>query len=142
MKITGKNLFLEFNGVVWSINSITTDAVFREFEYSDKADTVDVTAGAAGSKTFLTTLSEGDASFKGVFETASIQGSVSATMVPKTYGTLRFGNRGSSTGAQKGVIMAHLIEYKEKIQYDKEVGIDVKFKFDGAWISDPRTATW
>lgn len=141
-KIRGKDLYLNFGGVTLAspYGSGNETEMYRKFDYDTEAEMIDVSAGSLSNKKFITGLRSGTGKLEFLVETTDT--AIRAAVVEGSYGTLTWGERGTATGAPKGSVMAYVSKFSESIEYDSEVAMTVEFQFSGAFISDPRSATW
>lgn len=121
--ITGKNLYLSFNGTV-------LDTDYRSFGPSEEIGIVDQSAGADGNRTYLTELKDGTSS-----ATIVIQAGDTTTwgaVVVGTEGTLEWGEEGTAVGKPKHTVNAIVTGRDKSIEYADLLVADISFQFSGA----------
>ena len=119
---TGSGLYLLFNGT-----ALNTD--YRAFGSNEEIGTVDQSAGADTSRTYLTILKDGTAS-----ATIVIQSEDTTTWgaVDKgTEGTLEWGDEGTTAGKPRSYVNAIVTGRNKSRQYADLTVADISWQFSG-----------
>ena len=120
--ITGKNLYLAFNGTV-------LDTDYRSFAPNEEIGIVDQSAGSDAARTYLTTLEDGTAT-----ATIVIQSDDTTTWgaVDKgAEGTLEWGEEGTTAGNMRHYVNAIVTGRNRSMSFDDLVVGDLSFQFSG-----------
>lgn len=124
--MTGSASYITFKGT-----AITPD--FREWKESEQMNVVDASAGADADKTWLTTLMEGEASFKGLYQGGTSATDIYNLCVKGASGTLVIGIEGTASGKPKKTINTAIVTKRERtVKYDDVVELAIDFKFSAA----------
>lgn len=127
---SGMNLYVAFGNTP---ANLSTD--FRSFEETETKDTVEATAGADASKTYIALTKDGTASFSGLYITAGAGTTVWAALAPGTEGSLIWAEEGTAAIANYHWVNAICTERSKSIPYDGVIEINASFQFNGA-VSD------
>ena len=120
--VTGKNLFLSFAGTV-------LDTDYRSFSVSEEGGSVDESAGSDTRRTYLTTLTDGNASATVVFQS---DGTVLYDAVaPLTEGTLVYALEGSAAGERHTDVKSFVTSREISMEYADLMVVDLEFQFNG-----------
>ena len=119
---TGSALYVEFDGTDISGN-------FREFKKSGEMGLVDASAGADTDVTYLTTLRDGTASLKALFQTGG--DAVRSLLVEGAEGTLIVGPLGNTSGLVKYSRNAIIKKAEDTIPYKDVIEYSIDFQFSG-----------
>jgi hypothetical protein len=119
-KMTGKNLYVAFNGIDLS-------AEYRSFDPGDEIELVDKSSGTEGARTYLTTLADGEASYAGLFVgTAPYE-----ALKPGTEGTLEWGPEGTAVGKERNHVNAIVRSRNRTFPYAGLVELKATFQYSG-----------
>ena len=125
--ITGKNLYLAFNGTV-------LDTDYRSFGPSEEIGTVEQSAGSDENRTYLTTLKDGSAD-----ATIVLQADDSATwgaVALGTEGSLEWGEEGSVAGKPRHYVNAIVTGREKSMEYADLIVADISWQMSGAVTDD------
>ena len=124
--ITGKNLYCKFGSTV-----LNTD--YRSFGSAEDIGLVDASAGADTARTYLTTLTDGNAPLTILIQSADT--TTWGAVVVGTEGTLEWGEEGTASGKMKHTVNAIVMSREKSMTYQDLVVADIRFQYSGA-VSD------
>ncbi len=113
----GDNAYIYFKGT-----DIAGD--FRNLDDSSAIGLVDATAGADACKTFLTTITEGEAKWSALWQDTAAGDAAYLLLAPGAEGSLIIGPNGSASGAAKTTVNAIVKDRNRKIPYDDVIEIE------------------
>jgi hypothetical protein len=121
-RYAGTALYVKFGSTVMSGDH-------RVLKTSEKADSIDATAGADTRKTILPGLAEGDASL-------SMLGTIGGTapwaaVAPRTNGTLEWAPEGTAAGKPKYTVDSYVLGRDASYPYNDVVSWEIKFGMTG-----------
>ena len=130
----GKDGYISFQGTQVS-------ADYRKFEIEMSLDTVEKSAGADSSKSYIPALKDGTA--KLTYAYTGTAGSAYASLLRVgQQGTLLWGPEGNAVGKPKGDVNAIVINQSKPMAYNDLITHTVTFQFSGALLFDDEVAVW
>jgi hypothetical protein len=122
-EMTGNNLYVAFCGT-----ALNTD--YRNFGADETGDTVDKSAGADTAKTYLATLSDGSASFDGLY-VGTAHPAESWDMFAE--GTLEWGEQGTTAGSgyPRHYVNAIFNKRSKKSPYNNVIEVSLGWQMSG-----------
>ena len=124
-KLSGKNLYVSFGGVVLSGEQ-------RSFDVTLSQESADATAGADDYRNFVSTVKTIEASMEIVMKEHSVGGSaIKAALAAGAEGTLLWGPEGTATGKPKYGFYARVSEASETIPFDDVWVKNITFEHAG-----------
>lgn len=127
--------FLGNNAViswVYSGGTIALNSDYRQANDQPSVDLVEVSAGADASKTYLTSLKDGQFNLTMLAQTGGTV--LLAALAEGVSGTLIVGEEGTASGKPKTTIPAISMGAQRNIQYNNAVEISVTFQQNGERI--------
>lgn len=136
-KLSGKNLYVSFGGVVLSGEQ-------RSFDVTLSQETADATAGADDYRNFVNTVKSIEASMELVMKQHSTGGSaIKVALAAGAEGTLLWGPEGTAAGLPKYGFVARISEASETIPFDDVWVKNITFQNAGtALLFDGVTNLW
>lgn len=126
---SGKDLYISYAGV-----TISGDQ--RTFSVSRASDTIETTAGADTSKSYIPRLTDASGSFN-LLETTGTGGTaIYAALVEGSQGTLIFGPEGTASGKPKYECVAIITGADKSAPYADVVTRTYSWQKTGDWITD------
>jgi hypothetical protein len=127
-RAVGKEGYVSFQGTEVS-------ADYRNFDIELMLDTVEMTAGSEGSKSYIGTLKDGTAkltyAYSGTAGTAYSQ-----LLRVGQAGTLVWGPEGTAAGNPKGSVKALVVNHSKPMTYNDLIVRSATFQFTGDLIAD------
>lgn len=127
-RYTGGQARIDFAGVTVS-NDYSELQVELQMRIEEK------TAGADTDATYNTTIKEGKATLK-LFDTGENGTAIATILRVGTAGNLTVWTKGNTTGKPIMSFPAIVTHFKEPIQFDKNILLDIEFIKNGPMISD------
>jgi hypothetical protein len=134
----GKNAYFQF---VSSAGTAVLTPDFTEFSWGSETKVVEQTAGADAGAYYAKTYR--DITLKITMFFNSVSGTAFyAKIQDGDEGTATFGPLGTATGNQKGALACVVTKADWKVPFDDSIMVDLEFKPQGDWISDPAVSTY
>ena len=128
-RLTGKNLYVEFDGT-----ALNTD--YRTLDVSYGQDTAQTTAGADEFRNYANTVKTIEATFEAVVDEFSGRGSAfKALLIPGSEGTLIWGEEGTAAGKPKDGYLARITTADKSYGYESEITYSVTFQMAGTELA-------
>ena len=127
-ELTGKDLWLSFNGTVLSVD-------FRNFEESQEVDLVDVSAASDDDRTYAVTINDGSFDYTGLCLSGGSGTVIWDALAPGTEGTLIWASEGSVAGKPKWSCNAIAKTRSRSFPYDGVMEISANVQKSGAITS-------
>lgn len=130
----GKDGYVSFAGA-----EISAD--YRTFEVELSVDTVETSAGADASKSYIATLKDGTA--KMTYAYSGTAGTAYTSLLGVgAKGTLLWGAEGTALGKPKGGAVAIVTGHSKPMSYNEIISRTVTFQFTGDLLHDDDVDTW
>lgn len=134
----GKNAYVQF---ISSQGTAVLTPDFTKFSWKSKTNTVEQTAGADAGAYYAGTYRDIELKITMFWNSASGTAFYARFQDGDT-GTITFGPNGSATGNPKGALAVIVETASWDVPFDDSIMIDIEFKPQGDWISDPMVTNW
>ena len=130
----GKDGYISFQGTEVS-------ADYRNFEVEMSLDTVEKSAGADSSKSYIPALKDGTAKLTYAY-TGTAGSAYSGLLRVGQQGTLLWGPEGNAVGKPKGGVEAIVTSQSKPMTYNDLITHAVTFQFTGDLLFDDEVVVW
>lgn len=123
-RLTGKNLYVEFDGIDLSGNQ-------RTFSVNEEQQTVDATAGSDKYQVFIPTVATIGADIEIIVSNEAAGNNIKNKLKPGTIGNLVWGAEGNTTGKPKSGFEAMISSVPKTINYNDVYVVRASFVNQG-----------